>query len=336
MKTQHSDQWIQSDSEGRPPHLKLMDGAQIGVIGGGPAGSFFSFFLLDMAARRGIDIHVDIYEPRDFSKPGPAGCNMCGGIISESLVQQLAVEGISLPQTVVQRGINSYVLHTDVGSVPIETPLQEKRIGAVFRGPGPRGLTEFKWGSFDGHLQQLALEKGANVIHERVGDVTWNEGRPQVVTKSGSPNTYDLLAVCVGVNSSVLKLFQSMEIGYRPPETTKTFIREFYLGEQRVNEILGSSMHVFLLDIPRLEFAALVPKGDYVTLCMLGTDIDMDLVHMFLDDPTVRSCLPVDLDPNEGSCQCSPRINVKAAFQPFGDRLVFIGDSGGDVRGGFR
>ena len=146
------------------------------MIGGGPAGSFFSFFLLDMAARRGVDVHVDIYEPRDFSKPGPAGCNMCGGIISESLVQQLAVEGISLPQTVVQRGIDSYVLHTDVGSVPIETPLQEKRIGVVFRGPGPRGLTEFKWGSFDGHLQQLAMEKGANIIHERVDDVTWNEG----------------------------------------------------------------------------------------------------------------------------------------------------------------
>ncbi|MFZ1059838.1 MAG: hypothetical protein WAP47_11695 [Candidatus Rokuibacteriota bacterium] len=23
-----------------------------------------------------LDLHVDIYEPRDFTKPGPAGCNM--------------------------------------------------------------------------------------------------------------------------------------------------------------------------------------------------------------------------------------------------------------------
>lgn len=41
-----------------------------------------------------LDLHVDIYEPRDFTKPGPAGCNMCGGIVSESLVQALAVEGV--------------------------------------------------------------------------------------------------------------------------------------------------------------------------------------------------------------------------------------------------
>ncbi|GAH13271.1 unnamed protein product, partial [marine sediment metagenome] len=64
--------------------LQLVDGSRVGVIGGGPAGSFTSIFLLDMAMRLGIDIGVDIYEPRNFTKSGPAGCNMCGGIISES------------------------------------------------------------------------------------------------------------------------------------------------------------------------------------------------------------------------------------------------------------
>jgi len=33
-------------------------------------------------------------------------------------------------------------------------------------------------------------------------------------------------------------------------------------------------MHVFLLDIPRLEFAAIIPKGDYATVCLLGEDIE--------------------------------------------------------------
>jgi 2-polyprenyl-6-methoxyphenol hydroxylase-like FAD-dependent oxidoreductase len=79
--------------------LKLGDGSQVAVIGGGPAGSFFSYFLLDMAARIGMDVHVDIYEPQDFSRFGPAGCNHCGGIISESLVQILATEGINLPSS---------------------------------------------------------------------------------------------------------------------------------------------------------------------------------------------------------------------------------------------
>src|SRR3990170_8039650 len=113
--------------------LVLGDGARVGVIGGGPAGSLCAYFLLTFAHRIDLNLHVDLYEPRDFTKPGPAGCNMCGGIVSESLVQALALEGINLPPTVVQRGIDSYVLHTEEDDVRIGTPLDEKRIAAVHR-----------------------------------------------------------------------------------------------------------------------------------------------------------------------------------------------------------
>jgi len=126
------------------PEMRLRDGSRIAVMGGGPAGSFFTTFLLDMAERVGLDVSVDVFEPRNFTQPAPTGCNMCGGIISESLVQNLAAEGVNLPETVVQRGIDSYMLHTDVGSVRIETPLQEMRIAAVYRGSGPRDIKERK------------------------------------------------------------------------------------------------------------------------------------------------------------------------------------------------
>src|SRR5574342_63311 len=116
--------------------LKLENGSRVAVIGGGPAGSFFSYFLLDMAERTGLKIQVDIYEPRDFSIPGPAGCNMCGGVMYESLVQSLAVDGINLPESVVQRGIGYNMLHLESGSVRIQTPLREKRIATTYRGIG--------------------------------------------------------------------------------------------------------------------------------------------------------------------------------------------------------
>src|SRR5512143_1517025 len=119
--------------------LELRDGCRVCVVGGGPAGSFFSYFLLQMAETLGVDITLDLYEPRDFTQPGPAGCNMCGGIVSESLVQALATEGILLGPGVVQRTIDSYFLHMDVGDVGIATPRQEKRIASVHRGGGPRG-----------------------------------------------------------------------------------------------------------------------------------------------------------------------------------------------------
>ena len=116
--------------------LKLDNSSKIAVIGGGPAGSFFTYFLLEMAARVKLQLQVDIYEPKDFFTPGPADCNHCGGIVSESLVQLLATEGIKLPPSVVQKAIDFYIIHTDTGSRRIDPPGQEKRIAALFRGSG--------------------------------------------------------------------------------------------------------------------------------------------------------------------------------------------------------
>src|SRR6266568_590778 len=91
--------------------LVLQDGARIAVIGGGPSGSFFSFFALKMAKMMGKELQITIFEPKDFTKDGPGGCNKCGGIISELLVQTLALEGPILPNSVVRKGINAYRVH---------------------------------------------------------------------------------------------------------------------------------------------------------------------------------------------------------------------------------
>lgn len=159
--------------------------SKIAVIGGGPAGCFFSYFLLDLAERAGMDLHVDIYEPKDFSRFGPAGCNHCGGIVSESLVQILSTEGVNIPSKVVQRGIDAYILHTDVGSVNIATPLHEKRIAAMYRGAGPLGTKDAKWESFDRFLETLNLDKGSHFIREQVQHIAFDQDRPQVVTRGG-------------------------------------------------------------------------------------------------------------------------------------------------------
>ncbi len=302
----------------------LQNSSRVGVIGGGPAGSFFSYFLLDIAQRVGLDIAVDLYEARDFSLTGPIGCNMCGGIISESLVQALAAEGILLPPTVVERGIDSYVLHTDLANVRIEPPRPEKRIAAVHRGGGPRGIKERRWLSFDGYLFDLAVAKGACGIRGRVDEVGWRDGFPQVQIRGSPPRAYDLLAVAVGVNSGTLKLFEGLGLGYKAPRTTKTYVSELYLGQKKVEHYLGNSMHVFLVALPRLEFGALIPKGDYVTLCLLGRGIDRALVEAFLAAPEVRQCLP----PSRDDCHCSPWISIRGAARPFADRMVMIGDSG--------
>lgn len=312
--------------EGATTDLRLEDGSKVAVIGGGPAGSFFSFFLLELAQRVGIDVKVDLYESRDFSRRAPHGCNMCGGIVSESLVQTLGTEGINLPGTVVQRGIDSYVMHMDEGSVRIETPLLEKRIGAVHRGAGPRDVEQPKWESFDGHLLKLAVEKGVRLTRSRVVEIARDNGRPRLRAKDGSTGTYDLLAVATGVNAGSARLLEGAGFDYEFPKTTRTYIQECYLSEETVTRVLGSSMHVFLLDIPRLEFAAIIPKGDYVTICLLGEAIDDSLARAFLESPAVKECMPDSWHDKDRSCNCLPRINVRGSVQPFADRVVFIGD----------
>lgn len=325
--------------ESNSSSLKLENGSRVAVMGGGPAGSFFSYFLLDMAERAGLKIQVDIYEPRDFAVPGPRGCNMCGGVIYESLVQSLAVEGINLPVSVVQRGIEFNMLHLDVGNALIQTPRHEKRIATTFRGIGPRGLMEIKSGSLDGFLMQTAIARGARHIRGRVDEVRWatdgdvrNAGSRLVDIKNqgGAFQTYQLLAVTSGVNTAALKLFQNLDFGYEPPRTSKLLVREYYLGEEAVSKYVGPVFHAFLLNIPGLDYGAIIPKGDYVTVCLLSShgDLDAGAMNTFLENPAVKRALPPDFSSDHFACYCGPRINTMGCKQPFGDRIVFIGDSG--------
>jgi len=307
--------------------LSLQDGARVGVVGGGPAGAFFGFFLLKMAKSIDLELSVDIYEPRSFAHRGPAGCNHCGGIISESLVQMLAAEGINLPASVVQKGIDSYVLHTDLGEVRIQAPRDEKRIAAVYRGNGPRDSEPVTIAGFDRHMLDMTIVQGATVIRKLVRDVAWRDDRPWLTTVEGQSEQYDLIAVAAGVNSQAFNLFTRSPAEYCAPKTQKTFICEFHLGAEAVADRFGNSMHVFLLDLPRLAFAALIPKGDFVTLCLLGDDLDDTLVEEFLALPVVGGCFPGQVVPPV-ACHCYPRINVNAAVRPYGDRVVWVGDCG--------
>ncbi|NOY70560.1 MAG: cyclic nucleotide-binding domain-containing protein [Deltaproteobacteria bacterium] len=310
------------------PPFKLDDGSQVAVIGGGPAGSFFSHFLLDLAKRADMNIAVDIYDPKDFLRFGPIGCNHCGGIVSESLVQIMAAEGINIPETVAQRGIDAYVLHTDVDSVRIDTPLQEKRIAAMFRGGGPLGTSDATWEGFDGFLQNLTRDSGAKIIPEKVKAIDFDDtGRPVVTTRGDTSKTYDLLVGAVGVNSPFLKVIEKLDFGYRPPEITKTTICEFYMGQELAKRYFGDAMHVFLLNIPGLRFAALIPKGNFITLALLGEKIDKEFLDSFLKSPEVKKCFPPDWDlPKEYKCRCSSYINIRGALQPFADRVLLVGD----------
>jgi len=306
--------------------LELVNDSRIAIIGAGPAGSLTTYFLLEMARRKGISLSVDIFEKKNFYGFGPKSCNHCGGIISESLIQMLAMEGIILLPNVIQRGVKSYVLHSEGRSVGIQTPSREKRIASVYRGAGPRGTRDASWSSFDGFLQGMLWEKGVNIINKRVIAVELEDGLPVVRVKEKTHGPYDFLVGAVGVNSNSHKLFKGL-LGQAEPETARCYISELPLGRKTVNEVIGDSMHVFLIDMPGVEFAAIIPKKEFATVCLLG-DITPGVVKQFLQSPEVLDLFKADPSMLEKACNCLPKISMAGIRQPYIDRVALVGDCG--------
>jgi hypothetical protein len=213
-----------------------------------------------------------------------------------------------------------------VGSVAIQNQVGEQRIAALYRGNGPRESCESPWESFDGYLQGLAVQRGANVVRKLITDIDWRSGYPWLQFADHAELKYDLVTVATGVNSNFLKLLDDMPAGFELPRTTRAYVCEFRSSEDEILRILGNSVHAFLLPIPRLEFAAIIPKGEFATVVMLGDDLDDEVVHAFLKDPAVLRCFPTNVLPPV--CSCAPLVNMGARKKPYGDRIVLVGDSG--------
>jgi len=307
--------------------LTLEDGARIAVVGGGPTGTFFSIFALKMARMMGKEITVTIFEPKDFTREGPAGCNRCGGLISEILIQTLALEGIVLPGSVVQKGIDSFMLHTDHGSTLIQTPSHERTIATVYRGGGPRGKTGEEKESFDQYLLDRAIHEGA--LHEpvKIDRIQYANKQPVLFSRNTEIMHADLVVGAFGLNSTTAEVFEDMEFGYTRPKTTTGAVAEFFFDHETIATHFGHSIHSFLLPYKNIRLGAIIPKGNYVTACILGTDIRKKTVDDFFSLPTVRNIMP-DRGIYDPGCFCLPKLNVAAPRTAFDDRVVVCGDAG--------
>lgn len=310
-----------------PDDLALADGSRVAVIGGGPAGSLFSFFTLKMAHMMGRNLSVTIFEPKDFLGRGARSCNHCGGIVSELMVQTLAMEGINLPSSVVQRGVNSYQLYTERGDVRIETPALEKTIAAVYRGGGPRGVEIEDKESFDHFLLQSAVRSGAEHRSLAVDKVQFEGGKPVLFSKEERLMEADLVVGAFGVNTKTPPVFEGVSFSYSTPKLTRTAIAEIALDPDYISEKFGNSVHLFLLPIKGFKFAAMIPKRSYVTLCILGKNLNKAKLDTFLAHPKVNTLFPQG-SLEKLSCMCLPDMNVAPPRVGYADRVVMVGDTG--------
>ncbi len=294
---------------------QLHDDARIAVIGGGPAGCFFALHALNIAHQRGLRIQVIIFESKDFTRPGPVGCNKCAGILSSHLLRNLRTLQLKLPPHIIMNEIQSYVLHLEDATVEISRPEPWRRIVSVYRGAGPRLGDLPPVVSFDSWLLGEARQRGAQVIHERVVEVT-TAGRPVVVTRT-STLTCDLVVLATGVNS---RQVQMPGLNYAPPATEIMSQDELLVSgmssDQRIHIFFGHSVGAL--------FAGLIPKGRFVNVSLLDHKLKKDNIGQFLKVEQVQTELVTN---PRRLCGCNPRIAVSTALNYYADRFVAIGDA---------
>lgn len=316
--------------------IHLKDKSNIVVIGGGPAGSFFTHFVLRLAREYRRKVDITILDGRDFIQKGPVGCNMCAGVLSETLTDKMKCEGIVLPDTRVQQEIDGYFLQTQERGIPLYHPKpgHKPKIITVFRGNGPRFSELATNISFDDFLLKHVASQGAKVrsaIVEEIDLPKNSEDLVNIVYKEAGVRkkmSTDLAVGAFGLNTSLIKRIVGKEFGYREPESVRTCNAELHLGRSYIQERFHRTIYVFALGIKPIKFAAFIPKGDYVTVSLVGKeDITKANLVEFMNHKKVRELLPKAWSLPKDLCICFPKIPISHAAHPYTNRFVIIGDA---------
>jgi flavin-dependent dehydrogenase len=314
--------------------LRLRNGDRVGIVGGGPAGSFSALHLARLARQMGLELDILLYEPRDFYATGtPRTCKGCAGIISANTLRDLASIGLTLPSAVVQSELSAYELHVAGQVAQVQQPVAGRRIASVYRGNGPRGHQGAPVSSFDGYLLAQAIAAGARHVPARVRRVSWEggpyeggpyeggpcQGRPVLHTGEGSQSV-DLLVLANGVN---VRSPLDPAFGYRPGASAvmaqDEVLRPPDWPEHKVAGFFGQPAG--------LLFGALVPKGDYLNVSLLwraGSTTHAIEDFYRAQAGSLGRLLP---DSPQGLCGCRPRMLLEPAQVFFGDRWVAVGDA---------
>ena len=311
--------------------LNLKDGSKVAIIGGGPAGSFFAHFAQKWSSEKGIDVSTTIFDGKDFSQSGPQGCNLCAGVIAESLNQKLKEEGIFLPEKRIINRVEGYCLHMHSEKLLLSCEENENNtIATVFRGNGPRYSTFPDTISFDDFLLSWAQDKGASVIAQPVQDIELaaNKSGPLTVHfgKRGNIQKFeaDLVVGAFGVNTHLMKKIENLGFGYKPPSTILAYQAELKLGQKKVLEYFSNTIHVYIPKSKTIRYATIIPKGDYITITLIGKrDAEEGIFQEFLNLEEIKNKISY----TKPHCFCYPRIVVSPSKKPFTDRLVMIGDA---------
>jgi flavin-dependent dehydrogenase len=335
--------------------VSLRDNDCVAIVGGGPAGSFFAIHLLQEAKRLNRRLDVVIIEKRGLTDLGTdsfqcRGCNFCAGGISPRLHEILEEHGLVVPEEVIQGRIDYVWIQGQWKNFRLRVP-KGMQMYSVFRGSLPSRRSG-RPGGFDAFLLGEAVKKGARILYGKVEAITYAaSGMPRLMVRTQSEERVSLdagfVAIATGINShggldyaddALVASLQRLNPGFVPGESRKAFIFELEVGEEYLTRHMDREIYFieYASKHLALEHTALVPKGRFLTVAMIGKCIDEaslpgdspQLVHDFLTLPQIERILP-GLAAAPIACACAPRMTVTTATSPFGDRFAIIGDAVG-------
>ena len=335
--------------------LQLQHNDCVAIVGGGPAGSFFAIQLLREARRLNRHLDVVIVEKRgpidiDSATLQCRGCSFCAGGISPRLHQILEEQRLSVPDEIVQGRFDYVWIQGQWKNFRLQVP-KDMRMYSVFRGSLP-GRRDGNPAGFDGFLLGEAVKAGARILYAKADGISYGDsGHPRltVTVESGESIPLDagFVAIATGINAhcghdyrdeSLIASIERMNPEFSPGKSRRALIFELDVGEAYLESHLQREVYFIEYGSKHLalEHTALVPKGRFLTVAMLGKCIDeavlprdsRQIVHDFLKLPQIERILP-GIEDARLACACAPRMTVTTAKSPYGDRFAIIGDAVG-------
>ncbi|MBM4425171.1 MAG: hypothetical protein FJ030_17625 [Chloroflexi bacterium] len=296
----------------------LADGARVVVIGGGPGGVAAALAVKQGARALGREARVTVIEGKQFA--GGQHNNLCTGVLSPPIVELIERDlRVPFPHSLSRGAITGYVLRT---------PRRE----IVLDGEAEPSVT-LRRIQFDAYMMEAVRQRGIETQSARVNGIEFHADRVVVYTES-VPVEAEVVIGAFGLDEGTAVLFQRA-VGYRPPPALASIVTKYHPGEAGMAEF-GDRIHAFLPPSPRIEFGAITPKGNHLTINIAGESVDTDSMKKFLAAPEVRRALPCfenagrfdakDLRFFKGHFPCGLARNFS------GDRFVMVGDAAGLVR----
>jgi flavin-dependent dehydrogenase len=296
----------------------LADGSSVVVIGGGPGGTAAAIALKRGALALGRDVKVTIVEGKRFHHE--KHYNQCAGVLSPPIVDLIErVLQVAFPHHLCNKVITGYVLHTARRSVTLDGDAQPS--------------LSMRRVEFDAYMLDVARQCGIEIWPARMTGLEFHADRIQIYTEN-NPLEAAVVVGAFGLDEGTAVLFERM-VEYRPPSALSSIVTKYHPGEAGM-EAFGNRIHAFLPVSPLIEFGAVTPKSDHLTINIAGTRVDADLMHAFLAMPEIQQVLPClenarrfnprDLLFFKGRFPCGLAKNFS------GDRFVMVGDAAGLVR----